>query len=239
MKKLIKIFLITLFCSFSNAQSKKNWTVLDFLNFSAENPFIVENDINGVCFVILSEEFNYYKSPIIINNENQNVILNIEYNETVGFLTTYKNKIYSKNENLLNPFKPWFWSENPDYFNFVLECVDTIGNYYKVKLNNVDFGWINKSDTNFKRQKIDEFVLEYTADPMGLDFDRRNNPLRKEPDEKSEIIFHTEEKKYKIWRATTLEIKNEWLRIETIKKEIGWLKWKEGNKILIRMYYSL
>ena len=239
MRNFKKILLLFLFCSSINAQNRKNWTELDFLNFSKENQFNVESDIYGNCFIILSEEFDYYKKPIMISDEKLNVILKIEYNEIKGFVTTFKDKIYDKNNSLLNPFKPWLWSENPDYFNFALECVDTIGDFYKVKLNEIDFGLINKFNNDFRKQSINEFVLEYTSDPMGLDFDRNSNPLRREPNEKSKIIKHSEQSKYKIWRATTIEIKDEWMKIETIKQEIGWLKWRDGNKILIRMYYSL
>ena len=71
---------------------------------------------------------------------------------------------------------------------------------------------------------------------VGFDFNRETNPLRESPIENSSIIKHPDQDKYKIWDGESLEVKDNWIKVKTVAKEIGWVKWRDGNKVLIRMY---
>ena len=72
-----------------------------------------------------------------------------------------------------------------------------------------------------------------------FDFNRSTNPLRKSPSDKSENINNDKLTKYKIWSAEKISIKGDWMEI-TIEdtEEKGWIRWRQGNQILIRMYYA-
>lgn len=155
----------------------------------------------------------------------------------IFFFTTYKGITYQRYDTLNHPFCPWLWLDKSDYFRLAFECVDATGKYYKVRLNETEFGWIKKTDNTFKKESIKDFVLSWTMEPMGLDFNREINPLREKPKDSGEIIQNQELSKYKIWQAEALEMKGDWLKIKTIKGEIGWIKWRDGKKVLIRMYY--
>ncbi len=220
------------------AQNRSNWTQLDYLNQDPYYTFQTGKKITGLCFITLSDSIDYYQTPIIITDKDKSQIVRIEFVDTLGILTTYKGKHFNSRDTL-NPFNPWLWVNNPDYFRLAFECTDSIGDFYKISLNKTDFAWIHKKDKNFKKESIINFVLSWTSEPMGLDFDRKTNPLKKEPKETGEIIKDPLTGKYQIWRAEkSFEIQGEWIKVKTIKGETGWIKWKEEDKLVIRMYYA-
>ena len=77
-------------------------------------------------------------------------------------------------------------------------------------------------------------MTEWTT--LGFDFDRNENPLRTEPLDNSTVIPNNS--KYKIWRAEKIELKGDWIKVKTSDKEEGWVKWKQGNEIIIRLYFA-
>jgi hypothetical protein len=107
---------------------------LDLLNRASEYPFVTENNISGQCFIILSKDFDYYKSPIVIKSADNKEIVRVEYWDSNGVTTTFKGSSYRQFDNR-NAFTPWLFSDNPDYFALALECIDSMGTHYKVKLN--------------------------------------------------------------------------------------------------------
>jgi hypothetical protein len=62
--------------------------------------------------------------------------------------------------------------------------------------------------------------------------------LKEFPTEKSKTLFHTEQKKYKIWYAESQEIKGDWIKVKTIKDELGWIRWRNENELIIKMYFA-
>jgi hypothetical protein len=50
---------------------------------------------------------------------------------------------------------------------------------------------------------------------------------------------HPDEKQYRIWSGESLEVHGDWIRVNTLKNEKGWVRWKDGNKVLIRMYFRM
>ena len=108
--------------------------------------------------------------------------------------------------------------------------------HYVIKLNDNELGLIELENSNFRKESIEDFVKSWTI--FGFDFDRSTNALREEPKEKGKIIPNPNADKYKIWTGEVLEIEGEWLKIKTIKDEVGWVKWRNGHKVLIRMYYA-
>ena len=229
------ILLAIIFISFSSfAQSRKDWTQLDFLNKDHSYPFAPEADISGVCFIIVAERFDYYKKPIVIPAKDGKVSISIRVSDT-GVTTQFNGQTYDPADST-NPFKPWLFGANPDYFRLALECVDSAGAYYKVKVNQSEFAFINKTNSDFQKQSIIDFVKGWTA--LGFDFDRSTNPLREAPKDESKSISHVDEKKYKIWTGESLAVKGDWIKVNTLNDEVGWVRWRKGNKVLIRMYFA-
>lgn len=216
-------------------QDWSNWTILDHLNNQTEDPFTTERNITGLCFVILADDFNYYKDPVVIKGPNDNEVLRITFTDSGELLTTYKGRTYKQYDSS-NTFRPWLFVDNPDYFRIAFECVDTIGASYKVRLNETDFALIEKKNKNFKKESISDFISGWTS--MGFDFNRTINPVKEVPKENSKSIIHKEQQKYRIWRGECLEVKGDWIKVKTIKDEIGWVRWRIGTKLLIRMYYA-
>ncbi len=192
-----------------------------------------ERDISGQCFIILSDNFDYYKYPIIIKSTDNKEIIRIEFSDSLGMTTIFKGRLYRQFDNQ-NTFKPWLFSDNSDYFRLAFECVDSTGTNYKVKINEKEFALISKQNNDFKKQKITDFVKDWTT--LGCDFDRSANPLRENPNGK--IINHPDQKEYKIWNGESLEVQGDWIKVKTLKNEIGWIKWRSRTKVLIRMYFA-
>lgn len=211
--------------------SEKN--VLDYLNENIEE-FKYEKDINNIGFIVLADDFGYYKKPILVTDSLKNEILKIEVIES-DFIAKYKDIKYDKNS-VDKQINPWYFSLSYDYFglNFLCEKIDD--NFFQVRLNDNDLGFINKNNNNFKLVSVDEFIKDYLV--LGFDFKRNENPLRNLPNDNSEIISSNLENKYVIWNAEFIEMKGEWIKIKTkVTNEIGWVKWKNKNEMKIRMYF--
>ncbi|WP_156152355.1 hypothetical protein [Flammeovirga sp. OC4] len=199
MKKIITSIIFIFLCLDCYSQNDSS-THLRYLNQLLEYPFTTEKNIQGICFITPSNDFDSYQDSIILNDKDNNPIVRIAYDDSLGIVTTFKGKVF-KSYDSSNPFSPWLWVDNPDYFRLSFECTDSTGTLYKVKLNENEFGWIKKTDTNFKKETIKEFILKWTMEPMHLDFNRVTNPLKKEPKSNSLVIENPKEDKYKIWKA--------------------------------------
>jgi hypothetical protein len=79
-----------------------------------------------------------------------------------------------------------------------------------------------------------------------IDFDVKNNPIREKMLDSSKSVGY--EKSGEDYVFVISEIVGEWVKIECAeicdypcnsgKKYDGWIKWKEGDKLLIRLLYS-
>jgi hypothetical protein len=205
---------------------------LGFLNRELEYPFVTEDSIIGIGIVEISDGPSCYK----IYSEEGKIIASVELKEN-EIITKIDDRII-KGYDSLNPFKPRLFAESLDYFRLVFDCIKKDSNNYKVIINRQTgkTGYIRRNDNSFKFFSIDEYVDNWTG--LGLDFDRTNNPLRTTPSVTSDTIHSDLKNRYKIWRGEKILIKGDWMEIQTTKTERGWIRWREGNQILIRMYYS-
>lgn len=207
--------------------------ILDYIN-NPPDLFIPERSITGLCFIILDDGFGLYKTPIVINETNGAELLKIEFENSL-LKTTYKGKPNDQHDSK-HAFNPWLFINNPDYFRIALECTDSSGLFYKVRLNEIDYALINKKDRTFTKQRISDFVITWTS--TGVDFNRTTNPLKESPSDESKTILHPEQKKYKIWYAESQDIQGDWIKVKTIKDEVGWIRWTKGHELLIKMYFA-
>jgi len=167
------------------------------------------------------------------------------FNEDGGIW--YEFSFYDENRD--HPFDPSREDFRPfafhlDYFLLVLKCVGEDANRFEVIVNEKTGlkKFVRKNDRAFKYQTWEDHVL----DQFAVDFDESNNPLRsmlsmhaRLVQAPKDVFFHP------------VKIERNWLRVrwdvsETEgvkstrgKKKIGygWIKWKEGNNLIIELLY--
>lgn len=89
MKKTALFILVLLLSLNCFSQGRRNWTVLDGLNLDPEYPFQTESDIEGICFIVLSNTVSYYDAPIIVNDKEGKEIVRIEYDDSLDIFFYY------------------------------------------------------------------------------------------------------------------------------------------------------
>lgn len=213
------------------------WTELDHLNKNTEYPFITEDSITGIGVVTPANNVSLYDKKLSIYNDIGKTMLTIELKGD-DVITIFNGKTFYRNDTT-NTFNPWEFSNNPFYFTLIFDCIKADERYYTVIVDQSIglTGKIKKSDIHFSFKTSEKFIAEAT-DVYGFDFDRSTNPLRKSPKDKGKIIQHELETEYKIWKAYRVATQGEWLKIKTIEGETGWVRWKKGKQMLIRLYYS-
>lgn len=112
-----------------------------------------------------------------------------------------------------------------------LMCVAQDEQYYQVKFEDEVTGFIQRNSKQVVFQTWEEHVL----DVFSVDFDIKDNPLRKDPSEGASTLDFDQDEFYH-----PNQIKGEWLQVKWGSEgnwNYGWIKWKEKNKLLIDLYY--
>ena len=141
--------------------------------------------------------------------------------------------------------KEWFFPMHLhlDYYIFYFQCSAIEENWFQIIVNektNLKY-WVKKS-TDFEYIKWEDFIIEVTSvKPIKSD----ENPIRQAPDINSKLTDHQ-----LIDCLTPVEIIGDWMKIkvepavcdmtfEMEGKEFseGYIKWRDGNELLI--YYWL
>jgi hypothetical protein len=232
--KTIFTSVFLLFAFITQAQTQNSWFELSTINNDPDYPFTPEKNIEGICFIIPSQGFDLYKKPLIIRDRDIE-ILRIQFSESEGLATIYQGKLYHTADSM-NEFRPWLFNDYANTFTLALECTDTAGAFYKVRLNHTDVAFISKRNKDFQKISFEHFIAKWTRN--GFDFDRTKSPLRSSPSPDAPVTSHPEETKYTIWPAQAREVKGDWMNITTIKGEQGWIRWKNGDQVLIRIYFQ-
>jgi hypothetical protein len=221
--------MLFLSCKLVCGQDKKDTAFNYYLDENSKSLFTPEKDIKGVCFIEISD------FPAVIKTNKGQEIVKLSYNDSIGGKVYYKGNHYNEGDTS-SPFKPWVWVGDAENFAPEMECLDTVGKYYKVQINDTIFGFISKKDKDFEKISLSDFVLEYTG--LGFEFDRKTNPLRKYPSEKSPVIMHSYQSKYRIWEGEPIKVEGDWIKVKTTTDEIGWVRWRKRKKVLIQMHFS-
>ncbi|MFT7270285.1 MAG: hypothetical protein ACI905_002513 [Roseivirga sp.] len=126
----------------------------------------------------------------------------------------------------------------PDYSIFKIKCQEKDLGYFRVVVNE-ETGMTKRLlvSPKLKLQTWEEYVLDVFA----IEFDVSEIPMldKIQGSPKSELptINHL---------IVPKEIKGEWMRViwtdpeypqKNIMKNSGWIKWKSGNKILVKIYH--
>jgi hypothetical protein len=212
--------------------------------------FRPEDSIRGIGIM----EITGFDEKYWIYDSTGKIMLTIEHCESDscnGVGVFYKNKKYRADT--LEPqffdfFDPREFVPNPDYFSLTMDCMKRTDKYYEVIYNKKKNlrGYIKIKDRSFRYETVAQFIEEHTG--LGCDFNREENPLRKEPNDSSTVIKNLAGAS-KIWRAegimvnnrATVIMKGDWMNVEVYSGdygEQGWIRWRKGNKILVRVYYA-
>lgn len=132
-------------------------------------------------------------------------------------------------------------SYNPEYGLFILKCKGIKNQQYIVKINNDDYFININGNKNLLKFKTQE---EHVMESYPYLFGENKTPLRKQPNDESEIIDG-----YNDYLYLPVEIKGDWLKVkddkdcyvgeEPSKEDInGWVRWKKDGKIIIDIRHS-
>ena len=99
-------------------------------------------------------------------------------------------------------------------------------------------GKFKRKETSFEFNSINEYIFGHIG--MGFDFNRKENPLRENNSDDAKIIDHQLVNQYPIWSAgaDVDYLYDDWIYVTLDSGEKGYIRWKKGNKILIRIYFT-
>lgn len=215
---------------------RNEWRHLERLNYQPEYAFEEELPISGIGIVTITGLCEVQDKNLTIYDDKGRKLATVKCSQE-NVVTKFKGKTYDR-DSTDNPFDPRLFIVSPDYFRLAFDCLGFDKEYYRVEIDHKtgETGRIKKNDPLFKYQSIEKFVDDWAGN--GIDFDRSTNPLRQLPKDNAELISHRQEARYKIWSANKISLKGDWLQVRTYDNETGWIRWRQGNKILIRLYYA-
>ena len=125
---------------------------------------------------------------------------------------------------------------HPDYFSLALKCTGEDSNRYQVIVNE-ETGlkkFVKKDDAALRFQSWEDHIKGAFA----VKFDHVENPLRESPEGKVKNADLPEDATFH-----PVQVNGDWLKVrwDSSKKsgsaQVGWIKWKENEKLLIELYY--
>jgi hypothetical protein len=159
-------------------------------------------ELEGFVFIDISKIYHHHGVVTIIN-EGGDTLVHVKDKmiaiQGSDYETIEEEHLYKKNLNVE--------SFHPEYGLFILRCYGSVGENYKVKINDV-IGLINKdlSREFIEFKDLEKYVMETNPIPD------QNNPVRIKPDENSEIVSDFEE-----WTFIPVEISGDWLKVRDNK----------------------
>lgn len=112
-----------------------------------------------------------------------------------------------------------------------LRCLAKDEKYYKVQIDDSKVGLIDRDEKGVMFQSWEEHIMSVFA----IGFDEQSNPLRQQPSEKSEVLYYDHNEFYH-----PSQIKGEWLQLKWGSEgdwQYGWVKWTDGEKLVIELFY--
>jgi hypothetical protein len=195
------------------------------------NPKRVELEL-GVGVIINNPEHDIYitKDTIVIYNDDQSVFATIT---PFNYKLEIEGKSYSYHEKK-DTFSPRVFE--PDYNLISFYCLGINEKGYRVLINDTTEKILLKSDL-FKFEPWHVHLLKGY-----IEFDSSTNPIRIRPDDTSPLL----DKEYSNYTFIAERVKGDWLKIRCKsgcpdcdeKLFFGWIKWKNGENIIIRVLYT-
>lgn len=89
----------------------------------------------------------------------------------------------------------------------------------------------DKRDTTLTFQTWEDHIVHSVS---SVGFNPQYNPIRQESSEMAAIVAYIHDSFYH-----PIKIKGEWLLLRMFDKEYGWIKWRDGDHLLIDIFYLL
>ncbi len=213
----------------SNSITKEELSLREVNQVGGEiYPVHFSKDINGEGVVVVDLEAT--KEIIQIKNSDGSIYASINYKDQHLKL---KEHTYNLFDIPLETYKDLF---NPRLFypeNRILhfECTKENKSSYKVIVNSKEEKILDKSSFGVEFYKWEDYLsLAY------ISFNPQKNPLRLSPSEKAEVVYEYNDYFFKV-----LKVEGDWIKIKcdndckTCDKGSleGWIKWKNGKKLLV------
>lgn len=255
MKLLLPILFVIFFCSCKNNNQqqisidKDTVTSAQQSNIGQQQSVTYTDSIEaffhskGVLVFIPSDK-NLNKSFTLLNNDGSVYAqVNIGADEVLINGKKHNLSNFTNDQNLRQEYNFFPKEFYPDHTVFQFE-------YLSVK-NDLAEVLINKEKNVRKYIKVDKSMFKVETWKRHLvgtmiDFDVKTNPIRVSKSEQSKSVgFESSGNDY-IFVIT--EIAGDWIKVECSdicenpcddgKKYDGWIKWKDNNKLLIRLLYA-
>ncbi len=149
---------------------------------------------------------------------------------TTSYTLTDIKSLYNWNDTLVP------YGLHLDYFILMFKCTGIINYKYKVIVNEY-FGSEKyiKKDRFWILRNWQEHILNSVAT---IDVDLATNPIRVGPSD-TDHILELQETPFPI---DPILIHGDWLKVryfDSDKEKYGWVKWKNGNSIIVALYYLI
>jgi hypothetical protein len=216
----------------SNAHKKE---VQPNLNEGEILPVNLTDRIRGMGVLVMKSEPDglSLKDTLTVLNSDNTPFLSWCYKSEYFKVKSDSYKLFEVTNEVLENYKIEPRAFYPEYQIIHFEVLGEIGNYYEVILNpeNNTIKRIPKS-SNWKFYTWEEYLntvyLMYGSD----------NPLRAAPEEDAKVIYKFNDYFFKV-----IEIKGDWVKIQCnddCKKcdkgnLEGWIKWKDGERLLVSL----
>lgn len=199
-------------------------------------PVRIADPMNGIGVIVMKsigEGFSTGETVELLNEDNT-VYAQWNYDNESFEIEGNKSGLFSVNDNQLKEdynFAPRaFFTE---YHIIHFEVMSKDGAFCEVLIN-PDKGITKR--INLKFSQFNYYSWEEYLRRLYLNYDPKTNPLKKSPNEQSEIAY-----KYNDYFFRVMEFKGDWIKVQCNsdckmcdKGELtGWIRWKEGKRLLI------
>lgn len=151
----------------------------------------------------------------------------------IGILTTSNNYrfgdtigVYKPNGKLLTILK-----RTEEYQVIALKCLALTKSHYQVLLDNGEKGLVSRYSKHIEFQTWEEHMLSLFA----VGFNEKDNPLMAQPSKEGKKLDFKKDEFYH-----PIQIKADWLKVEWDsgnKKQYGWVRWKNKERLIVELYY--
>jgi len=122
--------------------------------------------------------------------------------------------------------------------HLIFRCIGQTQNFYTVIADEESglLKYIEKSDSSFLFESWEKHIL--TA--FSVDFNEKANPIKEMPDSTSKNLTYHKDMTY-----IPVETRDNWLKVkwgniydDNPKYQLGWIRWRSENKLLIELFYT-
>ncbi len=202
-------------------------------------PIDLNDWVYGIGILIMNRVYEGFSEDdtVKIHNVDNSIYVSFNYTNKYFSIEDSIYDLYYVDNDVLEKktehvFKPR--SFYPEYHTIHLEVLRKGSDYYEVL--------IDPKNGLTKRVKMNLSGFTYYSweeylKTIYLSFDSRTNPLKESPSEQSIVVY-----KYNDYFFKAIEVKGDWIKVKCSDCKLcdkgdltGWVKWKDGKKLLIEI----